>query len=1808
MPVLAAAAATVFAAATTFATAVGTATLASVGLAGVAGMGIASFTGALTVGTLVGALTIGSTALSLFSAAKKPKAGAGSPSPISWKADPNAYIPVVAGGPVGVGGNQVFAQTAGSKNRWLQYVTVLSHCGPCVSVTPFKANDEVVTFNRDNGQGASGRYQDRFWMKNALGIIGAAATIISATGTKYVPTTNGGLPPEWNAASQLSGMAHSVTSMWSDPERIPQIPKHLWEVIGGPVYDPRKDGTQPGGVGPQRWNDRTTWSTVGNTNPYLQAMTFTIGHKFNGVRIAGVGVPLSMIDVPAFVNGANVADANGWKIAWQWHTGMRKWDVFATMLQAGAGLPLVRGSQISCMVDTPRVSIGTITDADLRGDFSVTGCATIRDRKNAIIPRCKSAAHNWTVQPHGRIAPATYLAEDNGEERPVEVEYEAVADPTQVRQLAALELANLREGLAAVIPVAASFRKYRAGDCLTVNAGATLLTGQKVVVVKREFNHRTRIVNLTVRSETDGKHAYAMGRTAEPPPSPSLTGADPTVIEPPTPDAWVPSPGQVPGGGTGGGPGSPEVPVIVIVPADPGEGAGSDDPAATQVVVRYRRTGLDPSTGAPYEWAQEVFPARSDRLELKGLAPGVSYEVELAYRVRGITSAFTPYGVVTTGRLVSTTSGGLGDRLAADILAELDAVPGNIAAAVAAVDANVAALDAAVALSVSNINAAIAAIEYDIDDPTTGIKARIGAVETVAEDAASRVDVVEVSLNTPTTGLLARTGSLETVTQNLQENKASATRVDLLETQVQTPTTGLLSRATSVEGRVTNVESGKASAARVDALEATVDTPLTGLTARTGSLETVTANLQTGKADATRVTTLEASAKLLAAGDYANVNPTFPGYVATGSSIPVGWSDWNTATGHTAVAGQASDKAIRWVVPALADRGMLSFSTNPAHYKSPPGPGWWVIDALVTLESGSLNGSGMLLQTGGGGDFSINFAGDADNTGSVRGAGVAGQTYRFSKLVNITPGLTSFVLYQMAGWSGFQAVAAKTIVYHLAGVRRATAGEVEAGQARGAFTSLAARYVALETATADLNTGKASAGRVTTLEASAKLLAAGDYINANPTFPGYVATGSSIPAGWADWSGIATQHTAVAGQVSDKAIRWVVPAAINQGFSSNGSTPGDFKGDAGPGWWVMDGVVTLESGSLLGSGMLVQTATGTGVPVGEDTVFNFGTEADSTGVVVGAGVAGRTYKFSKLFKVANTTTRRFVLYQFGAWDGLGAPTPAKTIVFHLAGVRRATAGEIEAGQARGAFSSLAARYVAVENTAIDLQTNKASASRVTQLETLGRTIPNKVMNSDGSQGMRTWTGAQWATGSDANIGTFFYCVTAGTHFMQSDFIPVAANSQYILSFEGDPSSNPGANQVYCSGYTLAQVYYEDGLGITDCTAIGWFLRKSTVITTGPNTSFIRIACKKDAAAPHLFLSRFMLTTGNTPVAWSDTRTVQDTFARVTSTETAINGADGLLASWSRETAIPGASAFITARARSAPGAAPTSDVAIGARVFSVYNQIGENWIKALEVIGGNAVFSGGLQAGAFIRLGNGTGWPVALRPVDFSLSDGEVCSFGTDLGGLPSLSFALNNLAALTAGETYEVKATGLTATGFTLSAKISVPATPSSQTTAGPGYSEPLFGHASGRTLYLEGKPVSSDGTYRVQASGVQFHRIFRNGPQPEIYGEPDVSTTTLEVYGFNGAWQLAGYVYVDTYAESDVSGSYSVPWTMDEVMQFPANTQYVNVSRVGSSNGQSGSVQGLGPVSWQSQGSGAGVRSATPSGQKTRVTVRPQ
>lgn len=542
--------------------------------------------------------------------------------------NPKAPVPI-AYGRTASGGAVYYDDVSGAKNRYLHRAIALSVGGPIQGVELVLANDIAVNFSGDPTTAArlatgttpysKKLYTGKLAMRYLLGTT-PGISIDSAMGAY------GGMPGSPGAAS---GIATAIFRADYEQEYWPQgLPAFKFVFSGVKVYDPRLDTTYPGGSGTQRIDDYSTWTF--SKNPYLCALNWTLGKFQNGKKIYGIGAKPSEVDIAAFVRGANIADANGWECGGVVTTADNKFAVLATILQAGGGLPIARGAQISCYVHAPTTTLTTITRDDVIGEIEIQNTSSFRDRHNTVVPSYREETQFWEIVQGEELSEEVYVEEDNGQLKTQEVEFVMVQNAAQAHQLAAYELVNSREFLTFTMATKVRMLDVRIGDSVVVDIPEIAADEIKCLVINREFNPADLMVTLTLKSETDAKHAYALGQSQEAPASPSLNGYDPTDMDEPGEVAWEVTGETITAEGN-------STPILRVAGAN-------DNPYTRDIIVEYRVLGET-------TWIQQgVYPRDTTEVEIFSVTSGTQYEVAITYRsILNVLSDRTIYGPVTAG-------------------------------------------------------------------------------------------------------------------------------------------------------------------------------------------------------------------------------------------------------------------------------------------------------------------------------------------------------------------------------------------------------------------------------------------------------------------------------------------------------------------------------------------------------------------------------------------------------------------------------------------------------------------------------------------------------------------------------------------------------------------------------------------------------------------------------------------------------------------------------------------------------------------------------------------------------------------------------------------------------------------------------------------------------------------------------------------------------------------------------------------------------------------------------------------------------
>jgi len=203
-------------------------------------------------------------------------------------------------------GHHVYRNNYGPGGRYFQDVFVLSSFRITgVPRVRYNGKWRTLTQQDSNGywlvpnEGTSNDDHDNVRVKFFLGTMDQQAE----------PTLVNNARPasRWTANHRGAGVAYAVvfSELRKQGDGLTAPAKLLFEVVGAPLYDWRKDSSV-GGSGSQRWDDQSTW--VFSDNPVVQLYNLERGF-FNGTqRMVGKAVRASRLPLAEWTQAANICD------------------------------------------------------------------------------------------------------------------------------------------------------------------------------------------------------------------------------------------------------------------------------------------------------------------------------------------------------------------------------------------------------------------------------------------------------------------------------------------------------------------------------------------------------------------------------------------------------------------------------------------------------------------------------------------------------------------------------------------------------------------------------------------------------------------------------------------------------------------------------------------------------------------------------------------------------------------------------------------------------------------------------------------------------------------------------------------------------------------------------------------------------------------------------------------------------------------------------------------------------------------------------------------------------------------------------------------------------------------------------------------------------------------------------------------------------------------------------------------------------------------------------------------------------------
>lgn len=1370
-------------------------------------------------------------------------------------------------------------------------------------------------------------------------------------------------------------------------------------------------------------------------------------------------------------------------------------------------------------------------------------------------------------------------------------------------------------------PVAPEY-KQRTIVLVTDEAGNEIrryvhLWTENAFVMPKAWFARWATVKVYVFAERDGLNSLqALGYT--------ITGLanDVNAPEPPAaPDEGVPpSPVLAPGVGVftaqgglmDGEDGGAKIPAIYIT-------GRRESPDYLALVVRYAKTGV-----VPLDWQYHPAATLDERdLQLPiAVSSNTTFVVECAYVANGVVGEYRALGEVTSGTLVADNVTNVGDRPALtvtytldQILVRQDQIDIDVDAVNAAALATYAARDAALAAeSTASAAASNAVLARDIaEGHADGAAASAGIASTKSDEAGGYANSAASSASTATSQA------------DLAGDRATAAQSErvLAETargQAQTAAVNSATSASDASGYASAassaaiVSAGARDAAILVGGNLNFDNGLVGWS-------TVPASPTISVALGGRSNVLTAEAGVTVEAFTVKIFPvdTSRKYrIRGGAYAGMGTGEGRFYIGFRAVDGNGT------ILPS--DPGSYTYSAA-VYDPVPAGTGWVEFDSMSPSSP-----------TGG-----APITGEGAGTWAIFPVG--------------TKGIQLLALmYELGGTCvrGIDYVALEDITESQAAKTSANASAASASQALASETASGANASSATTQANNANTyasnalayrdqsaasASSAAGSAAAAQSSATLAASAGQGWANPNAQFAVWTYPDIsPDNYGPYGTPPTRVAAAPGTagpgVSPYAAQWT---------NTNGGQAGIYAyvGGLSRGYYVVTGEVTLDAGSMLGVGTLFRpldnAQTALGYP-GDTHWYDRTDDNNVGGSAIGAGVVGQTYRVSTFVdasgpEYATMTQALCYLMIDGYWTAVNKSVTAKTF-----GVRRATPTEVELRQARQGGVTLSGRISEVASVAASataavatrtstLEARGGGANLLTQAQWFENDVGSWITGGGDTGVVSLWSApGVWSPPGEYPL-MIFQGASAGTfRDALSPAVPVDPTKRYCHSaYLGETSYT---NQIYLQYLDAAGATtgYAGGEASTICDtsrsggpSLADFKRAYGFSTPPAGTVQARFLWRRNGQNPnggYSFMVRPMISeataTQTEPPPWSSAATE----SRVSVTEGAVTTLNGRNLAYLQQevNAGVGATAFVALRAETSPGVI-TSSVALGAASISLYNPDGQDWRLALRIEGGNAIFTGGLQAGTYIRQGSGQGWPVALASRDYNVGDGATLSWGTTFDSLPSYIAAQNNLDALATGEVYDVRLINVTTTGATAYAKIITVAVPTSHSyaTTAPG---------SGPTHQVEvtsaGRGESNDGSYNIT-----FYTELSSSYYAAMAGEvadgvsEDSGTVYMSVYALkSGVWTLVATeafyhtLYFSGYANSGWN-PYSSGYTETRAVQLGSGVQKIGVtysSYDGGSGPYKGGAGSASNAAWTAPGAPSGTRTATPNGRLTRFTVTPR
>lgn len=321
-------------------------------------------------------------------------------------------------------------------SKYLHMVIELA-CHEVAEIGNIYFDDELVPLQEDGDAAVPSRLRGYIYISKHLG----------TTDQEADPVLMFYAPELWTSEHRLRGRAYIYVKLLRDQQKFPNgLPNITAIVKGYKPLDPR--------TGLRVWSDN--WALC--IAAYLADRDFGLGHDYD-----------EEIDQTKLIAAANVSDegvalaSGGFEARYTCNgtflTSEKPIDILGRMKVAGSGQVVRVGGKWRIYAGAYIVPTVEITEDHLRGPIQVRPRLSRHDLFNGVKGVYVSEANAWQPADFPAVKNSTYLAEDNGENVWLDVDYQYTTFAPTAQRLSKIELERVRQQITVILPCKLSVYK-----------------------------------------------------------------------------------------------------------------------------------------------------------------------------------------------------------------------------------------------------------------------------------------------------------------------------------------------------------------------------------------------------------------------------------------------------------------------------------------------------------------------------------------------------------------------------------------------------------------------------------------------------------------------------------------------------------------------------------------------------------------------------------------------------------------------------------------------------------------------------------------------------------------------------------------------------------------------------------------------------------------------------------------------------------------------------------------------------------------------------------------------------------------------------------------------------------------------------------------------------------------------------------------------------------------------------------------------------------------------------------------------------